>query len=58
MNQSSATQKAPENHPSTELDKTEAAAWGAGGTKTRRMPTAGRLEGGGTYTFARAGRTG
>ena len=50
-------QGAPENHQSEKLDKIEAAALGAGETKSRQMPTAVRLEGEGTCTSARALRT-
>ena len=59
MNQSSHSenQEAPENHQSKKLDMIEAAAEGAGETKNRRMPTAVRLEGEETCTFARASRT-
>lgn len=57
MNQSSENKGAPENHQSKKLDKIEAAALGAGETKSQRMPTAVRLEGEGTCTSVRGGQT-
>ena len=59
MNQSLHLQNqgAPENRQSEKLDMIEAAALGAGETKSRQMPTAVRLEGGGTCTSARDGQT-
>ena len=51
------SREAPENHQSEKLDMIGAAALGAGETKNRRMPTAVRLEGEETCTFARASQT-
>ena len=49
--------EAPGNHQLKKLDMIGAAALGAGETKSRRMPTAVRLEGEGTCTSVRDGQT-